>query len=570
MEKDLNMAPVDTFMRARDFLIAHRESYAAAYAGFQWPILERFNWAIDYFDGQANENNRLALWIVNEDGTESKVTFARMRERSNRVANFLRQAGVKRGDRILVMLPHVVPLWEITLAAMKVGAVISPATTLLAKDDLQDRIERGGMRHVITDVAGASKFENIRGAYSRIVVGNPSSGWTAYAMADGASAYFKANGPTRANDPFLLYFTSGTTAKPKMVLHTHQSYPVGHLSTLYWIGLRPGDIHLNISSPGWAKHAWSCFFAPWNAGATVFIYNQPRFDARRVLEGLVRFGVTTLCAPPTVWRLMILENLKSYAVKLREVVSAGEPLNPEVIERVRGAWGLTIRDGYGQTETTCLIGNPPGLPVKPGSVGKAMPGYRMNLLDPAGSEAEEGEISIRLNPAPTGLMAGYIDNPERSMELLGGDFYRTSDVARRDGDGYFWYVGRTDDVFKSSDYRISPFELENLLIEHEAVAEAAVIPSPDPIRLGVPKAYVMLKPGVPPTRETALAILRFARARLAPFKRIRRLEFADLPKTISGKIRRGQLRDAEEDRRRRNERGASEFWEEDFPELKGN
>ncbi len=570
MEKDLNMAPVDTFMRARDFLIAHRESYAAAYAGFQWPILERFNWAIDYFDGQANENNRLALWIVNEDGTESKVTFARMRERSNRVANFLRQAGVKRGDRILVMLPNVVPLWEITLAAMKVGAVISPATTLLAKDDLQDRIERGGMCHVITDAAGTSKFENIRGAYSRIVVGNPSSGWTAYAMADGASAYFKANGPTRANDPFLLYFTSGTTAKPKMVLHTHQSYPVGHLSTLYWIGLRPGDIHLNISSPGWAKHAWSCFFAPWNAGATVFIYNQPRFDARRVLEGLVRFGVTTLCAPPTVWRLMILEDLKSYAVQLREVVSAGEPLNPEVIERVRAAWGLTLRDGYGQTETTCLIGNPPGLPVKPGSVGKAMPGYRMDLLDPAGSEAEEGEISIRLNPAPTGLMAGYMDNPERSMELLGGDFYRTSDVARRDGDGYFWYVGRTDDVFKSADYRISPFELENLLIEHEAVAEAAVIPSPDPIRLGVPKAYVMLKPGVPPTRETALAILRFARARLAPFKRIRRLEFADLPKTISGKIRRGQLRDAEEDRRRRNERGASEFWEEDFPELKGN
>ena len=570
MEKDLNVSSVDAFIRARDFLLANRANYAAAYAGFQWPNLERFNWAIDYFGGQAKGNRRLALWIVNEDGSESRVTFARMNERSNRVANFLRQAGVKRGDRILVMLPNVVPLWEITLAAMKIGAVISPATTLLAKADLQDRIERGGMRHVITDAAGASKFENIQGAYSRIILGNPSSGWTPYAMADGASAYFKANGSTQVNDPFLLYFTSGTTAKAKMVLHTHQSYPVGHLSTLYWIGLRPGDIHLNISSPGWAKHAWSCFFAPWNAGATVFIYNQPRFDARRVLEALVRFGVTTLCAPPTVWRLMILEDLKSYAVQLREVVSAGEPLNPEVIERVRAAWGLTIRDGYGQTETTCLIGNPPGQPVKPGSVGKAMPGYRMDLLDPAGREAEEGEISIRLNPAPTGLMAGYMDNPERSSELLGGDFYRTSDVARRDGDGYFWYVGRTDDVFKSSDYRISPFELENLLIEHAMVAEAAVIPSPDAIRLGVPKAYVMLKPGVPPTRETALAILRFARERLAPFKRIRRLEFADLPKTISGKIRRGQLRDAEEDRRRRNERGASEFWEEDFAELKGS
>jgi len=568
MEKDLNMKPPDAFIHARDFLLAHRENYAAAYDGFRWPVLERFNWAIDYFDHQAEGNNRLALWIVNEDGTESKVTFARMSERSSRVANFLHQAGVKRGDRILVMLPNVVPLWEITLAAMKVGAVISPATTLLAQADLEDRIERGGMRHVITDAAGASKFENIRSAFSRFVVGNPSSGWTPYTRADAASAHFQPEGSMEADDPFLLYFTSGTTAKPKMVLHTHQSYPVGHLSTLYWIGLRPEDIHLNISSPGWAKHAWSCFFAPWNAGATVFIYNQPRFDARRVLEALVRFGVTTLCAPPTVLRLMILENLKSYAVQLREVVSAGEPLNPEVIERVRAAWGLTIRDGYGQTETTCLIGNPPGLPVKPGSVGKAMPGYRMDLLDPAGREAEEGEVSIRLNPAPTGLMSGYIDNPERSSELLGGNFYRTCDVARRDGDGYFWYVGRTDDVFKSSDYRISPFELENLLIEHESVAEAAVIPSPDPIRLGVPKAYVMLKPGVPPTRETALAILRFARERLAPFKRIRRLEFADLPKTISGKIRRVQLRAAEEDRRRKNERRANEFWEEDFPELK--
>jgi len=562
------MASVDAFVRARDVLLARRENYAAACKEFEWPRLDRFNWALDYFDAHARGNDRIALWVVNEDGTDSRMTFANMSQRSNRVSNFLRAEGVKRGDRVLVMLPNVVPLWEVTLAVMKLGAVISPATTLLAHGDLQDRVDRGAMRHVIADAAGAGKFANVQGAYTRIVVGGPVPGWTPYSEADGKSATFEADAATQASDPFLLYFTSGTTAKPKMVLHTHQSYPVGHLSTMYWIGLRQGDIHLNISSPGWAKHAWSCFFAPWNAGATIFLYNQARFDAKKTLDVLVRCGVTTLCAPPTVWRVLILEELKSYPVGLRELVSAGEPLNPEVIERVRSAWGLTIRDGYGQTETTCMIGNPPGEPVKIGAMGKPMPGYRMALVDAEGIEVEEGEIGVRLKPGATGLMSGYIDNPERTAELLGGDYFRTSDVARRDADGYYWYVGRADDVFKSSDYRISPFELESALIEHEAVAEAAVVPSPDPIRLSVPKAYVMLKPGLAPSRDTALSILRFVRERLAPYKRVRRLEFADLPKTISGKIRRVQLRGAENERRRTGARGTSEYWEEDFPELK--
>jgi acetyl-CoA synthetase len=556
------------FFQSRDFLIAHREQYADAYAGFRWPELDQFNWALDYFDVHARDNHRPALWLVDESGAEMRLTFAQMSERSNRVANLLRQSGVRRGDRVLVMLPNVAALWEITLAVMKLGAVISPATTLLAQADLQDRIERGEMRHVITDAAGAAKFAAVAGDYARIAVGARVAGWIPYADADTASARFEPDGPTRAHDPFLLYFTSGTTAKPKMVLHTHQSYPVGHLSTMYWIGLRPDDIHLNISSPGWAKHAWSCLFAPWNAGATIFIYNQDRFDAGKTLGALVRHGVTTLCAPPTVWRLLILEDLKAYPVKLRELISAGEPLNPEVIEQVRAAWGRTIRDGYGQTETTCMIGNSPGQPVKVGSMGRPMPGYRIALVDADGNEGGEGEICIRLQPTPTGLMSGYVDNPERSAELLGGAFYHTSDVASRDADGYYWYVGRADDVFKSSDYRISPFELESALIEHEAVAEAAVVPSPDPIRLSVPKAFLVLKPGVAPSRATALAIFRFVRARLAPYKRIRRLEFADLPKTISGKIRRVQLRRAEDARMVTAERRTGEFREEDFPELK--
>ena len=555
------------FRNARDLLITHREDYAAAYAAFRWPVLDQFNWALDYFDPHALENHRTALWLVDEHGAETRLSFAEMSARSSRVANFLRACGVARGDRVLVMLPNVVPLWEITLAVMKLGAVVSPATTLLAHTDLEDRIGRGGMRHVITDPAGTEKFATVGGGYTRIVVGRDVAGWIPYSGADAASQEFRPDGATRASDPFLLYFTSGTTAKPKMVLHTHQSYPVGHLSTMYWIGLRPDDIHFNISSPGWAKHAWSSFFAPWNAGATIFVENQPRFDARHTLEALVRWGVTTLCAPPTVWRLLILEDLKAYPVRLRELVSAGEPLNPEVIEQVRSAWGLVIRDGYGQTETTCQVGNSPGQPVKVGSMGKPMPGYRIALVDPYGHEGDEGEVNIRLCPAPTGLMAGYLDSPERSAELLGGAMYRTFDVARQDADGYLWYVGRADDVFKSSDYRISPFELESALIEHEAVAEAAVVPSPDAIRLSVPKAYLALRPGVAPSRETALAIFRFLRERLAPYKRIRRIEFADLPKTVSGKIRRVELRGAEMERGATDDRHSAEYWEEDFPEL---
>jgi acetyl-CoA synthetase len=563
------MSATESFLQARDFLIAKREDYTAAYEGFSWPQLSEFNWALDYFDVIARGNARTALWVVNEDGSEAKVSFAAMSERSSRVANFLRASGVKRGDCMLVMLPNVVPLWEITLAAMKLGAVVSPATTQLTQADLADRIERGRIRHVVADAAASGKFADVPGSYSRILVGGDAPGWTPYRQADSAAAAFAPDGATRADDPFLLYFTSGTTAKPKMVQHTHQSYPVGHLSTMYWLGLREGDVHFNISSPGWAKHAWSCFFAPWNAGATIFLYNLARFDAKKTLDALVRYGVTTLCAPPTVWRMLILEDLKAWPVKLRELASAGEPLNPEVIERVLAAWNITVRDGYGQTETTAQLGNPPGQAVKVGSMGRPLPGFRIELLDVVDDKpADEGEVAIALRPRPVGLMTGYIDNPERSRELLGGAYYRTADVASRDADGYFWYVGRADDVFKSADYRISPFELESALIEHEAVAEAAVVPSPHALRLSVPKAYLVLKPGFAPSRETALSILRFTRERLAAFKRIRRLEFSDLPKTISGKIRRVQLRGAEGERKGEARR-PNEFWEEDFPELKG-
>jgi acetyl-CoA synthetase len=556
------------FLAARDFLFAHREDYDAAYRGSVAPELRSFNWALDVFDVMAAGNTQTGLWVVDDAGNEDRLSFADLSERSNRLANYLRRLGVRRADRVLVMLPNVAPLWEVMLAMMKLGAVTTPATTLLTTDDLRARLRRGGIRHVLADAAGAAKFAEVEGSYTRVAVGGAERGWTALESGYGESARSIPDGATAGGDPLLLYFTSGTTAEPKLVLHTHTSYPVGHLSTMYWIGVREGDVHMNVSSPGWAKHAWSSFFAPWNAGATVFVHNYDRFVAKRTLEVVASHGVTTLCAAPTVWRMLILEDLKAYRVALRELVEAGEPLNPEVIEKVRSAWGLTIRDGYGQTETTCQVGNSPGQSIKPGSMGRPMPGYAVALLDPEDRDAKEGEISLRLEPPPLGLMQAYEDDPERTAIVCRDGYYRTGDVAMRDDDGYLFYVGRADDVFKSSDYRISPFELESALLEHAAVAEAAVVPSPDPVRWTVPKAFVVLKPGVKASREIALDLFTFMRGRLAPYTRVRRLEFAELPKTISGKIRRSQLRAGEQQRREAGSRGTAEFWEDDFPELR--
>ncbi|HEU4326145.1 MAG TPA: AMP-binding protein [Roseiflexaceae bacterium] len=563
-----NVAATERFRAARDFLLERRSDYEAARRGFAWPVFERFNWALDWFDPIALGNDRTALWIVEEDGHETRRSYAEMSERSSRIASWMRDLGVRRGDRMILMLGNQVELWESILAAMKLGAVIVPTATLLGPADLGDRVERGGVRHVVARSADIAKFDAVPGGYTRIAVGEPAAGWHSFADGYEAAAEFAPDGETMASDPLLLYFTSGTTARPKLVQHTHVSYPVGHLSTMYWIGLQPGDIHLNISSPGWAKHAWSNVFAPWNAEATIFLYNYTRFSAPALLDQLVRCDVTTFCAPPTVWRMLIQEDLRAWKVPMRELVGAGEPLNPTLIEQVQRAWGLTIRDGFGQTETTAQIGNPPGQPLKPGSMGRPLPGYTVALLDPiTGAPGDEGEICLDLGARPLGLMTGYQGDDERTDAAMRDGYYHTGDIAARDSEGYITYVGRTDDVFKASDYRISPFELESVLIEHEAVAEAAVVPSPDPIRLAVPKAYVVLASGWLPTAETAEAILRFCRERLAPYQRIRRIEFAELPKTISGKIRRVELRAREEQVQGGGLAGA-EFREEDFPDLK--
>jgi acetyl-CoA synthetase len=565
-----SVSPATTaFREARDFLLAHRDDYETAYRDFRWPTLDRFNYATDWFDAMAAEQgSNIALWLVEEDGSEEQISYGDMAARSQRFASSLRAAGIGPGDRVLLLLGNVAPLWVAMLGCIRLGAVMIPATTLLSTADLADRLDRGQVRAVVSGAADAGKFGPETESLVRISVG-AADGWISYddAVRDDVEPW--VGGDTSAHDPLLLYFTSGTTAQPKLVEHTHVSYPVGHLSTMYWIGLQPGDRHLNISSPGWAKHAWSCFFAPWSAGATTVVYNYARFDPVALLDVMQRVGVTTFCAPPTVWRMLTQADLVGSSLVLRECVAAGEPLNPEVITQVDRAWGITVRDGYGQTETTAQIGNPPGPEVKPGSMGRPLPGYQIALVDPiTGEVGQDGEICIELGSRPLGLMTGYRDDPELNDQVTAGGFYHTGDVASCDEDGYITYVGRADDIFKASDYRISPFELESVLIEHPAVAEAAVVPSPDPVRLAVPKAFVLLAPGQQPTKELAFDILKYCREHLAPYKRIRLLEFADLPKTISGKIRRVELREDEAKSIAAGEARPGSYSEGDFPDLK--
>ncbi|MDC5696004.1 AMP-binding protein [Intrasporangium calvum] len=577
------------YRAARDQLVELREDYERARSEFAFPdVGERWNWAIDWFDAIARGNDKPALTIVEQDESVRTVSFDEMARRSDQVAAWLKGLGISSGDSVILMLGNQLELWESMLGVMKLGAVIMPTTVAVGPGDLVDRMERGAARAVITNATECHKFDDVPGDYVRIAVGadpaNPTgaagqAAWEPYSAAYDVVAEPAEHPGTGPDDRLLLYFTSGTTSKPKLVEHTQRSYPVGHLSTMYWIGLRPGDVHLNISSPGWAKHAWSSFFAPWIAEATIFIYNYSRFDPAALLRALRTHEVTSLCAPPTVWRMLINADLSGGPGSLREVIGAGEPLNPEVIAQVERAWGLTIRDGFGQTEMTAAIGNTPGSRIKPGSMGRPLPGVPVAIVDPLTNDllpapeaggTVEGEICLDLSQRPIPLMTGYQGDPERNAAAMEGGWYHTGDVASVDEDGYVTYVGRTDDVFKASDYKISPFELESVLIEHVAVAEAAVVPAPDPVRLAVPKAYIALVAGYEPGEEVARSILAHARERLAPWQRVRRIEFYELPKTISGKIRRVELRGREEEL---DATGAAqpelEWRDEQFPDLRG-
>ena len=567
------MSATERYREARDRLLSLRGRHEDAVEGFAWPdVGDRFCWAVDWFDAIARGNDAEALVVVAEDGTTDRVTFDAMAARSDRVARWLAGLGVGKGDPVLLMLGNQVELWDCMLGVMKLGAVIVPTATAAGTADLSDRIARAGARAVVTTPEQTAKFEGISQGLVLVSVGDV-DGWANLEDAYAVDVEPLPHPGTAPSDPLLLYFTSGTTSKPKLVEHTQVSYPVGHLSTAYWLGLQPGDVHLNLSSPGWAKHAWSCFFAPWIAEATAVVVSYARFDAANLLGVLREQEVTSFCAPPTVWRMLINADLSGGPGSLREVVGAGEPLNPEVIEQVRRAWGLDLRDGYGQTEMTAAVGNTPGSPLKPGSMGRPLPGVPVVLVDPLSGDrvdgTGEGELCLDLSAHPLPLMTGYLGDAGRNDEAMAGGWYHTGDVATRDADGYITYVGRTDDVFKASDYKISPFEVESVLIEHPAVAEAAVVPAPDAVRLAVPKAYVVLAPGHEPSADTARSILSYARENLQPWQRVRRLEFGELPKTISGKIRRVELRAREEELAAASGAPEATEWRDDmFPEIK--
>ncbi len=559
----------DAYRRARDLLLDRAGDPRAAHAEFRWPdVGDHFNWAVDWFDEIATGNDRIALRVLEEDGSEATRTFDEMRRASNRVANWFTSLGGRRGDLVMLMIDNRVELWETMLAVMKLGAVILPTSIVLGPEDLAERIERANVRAVVADGVDAAKFDQLEPALIRVVVGGHRDGWSSFADADAASD--AAPGVVvDSTDAAIVYFTSGTTSRPKIVEHTHVSYPVGHLSTTYWIGVRPGDVHMTISAPGWGKHAWSLFFAPWIAEATIFVYNYRRFDAVALVDRLDEAGVNTFCAPPTVWRMLIQADLERRPRALRELLSAGEPLNPEVIATIERWWGIQIRDGYGQTELTAVIGNTPGVALKPGSMGHALPGVDVILIDPlTGEHGDEGEICLPLAPVrPLSLMTGYVGEPDRTADVEHDGYYHTSDVASRDADGFLTFVGRTDDVFKASDFKVSPFEVESILLEHPAVAEAGVVGAPDELRLNVVKAYVSVAAGATADAATARSILAHAREHMPPYMRVRRVEFFDLPKTISGKIRRVELRERET--AAAGTRIETEFREADFPGLKG-
>jgi acetyl-CoA synthetase/medium-chain acyl-CoA synthetase len=534
-------------------------NYEQERATFRLDVPETFNFGFDVVDRWAQDPSKLAMLWVDDAGHSARFTFADIRRKSNRLASALQGLGVRQGDGVMLVLPRL-PQWHsIVVGLLKLGAIPMPGTVLLTPKDFEYRINIAEARMVIVDEANAAKVEAVRANCPTlqhfIVLGDARPGWMAYdeALATASETFTPA--VTRSTDPALIYFTSGTTGGPKMVLHTHASYPLAHLATgKYWLDLRPEDLHWNLSDTGWAKAAYSNLFGPWLLGAAVFIqHSSARFDAQDTLRLLAQHGITTFCAPPTAYRMMVLEDLRRYNLsRLRHCVGAGEPLNPEVITAWQAGTGLTIYDGYGQTETTLLVANYPCLAVKPGSMGKPVPGFDVAIIEahrgtvlPPG---QEGDIAIRVQPQrPIGLFQEYWKNPEETAKSFQGEWYITGDRGLQDADGYFWFVGRADDVIISAGYRIGPFEVESALLEHNAVAESAVVASPDEMRGAVVKAFVVLAPGYQPSATLVEELQEHVKRVTAPYKYPREIAFVtELPKTISGKIRRVELRQREE------------------------
>jgi len=530
--------------------------YDKTYAEFKWEVPEYFNFAGDVIDKWAKDPNKLAMHWVNDDGVEAKRTFLDFSKASKRLCNVMAQNGVKRGDVVMIVLGRSIEWWEVFTACIRMGAVIAPGTTQLTSKDLEYRINTSKAVCFITDNGNASKLEEVADKCStlkcKLIVGGARNGWLDYTSVVGAASDVFETAKTAKDEEAIVYFTSGTVGFPKMALHTHTSYPLGHQVTgKFWLDLKPEDLHWNISDTGWAKAAWSSYFGPWFCGAGQFVHCTDRFDPKKTLELLSKYPVTTMCGAPTIYRMLVLQPLSDYKFPaLRHCVGAGEPLNPEIIEVWKKATGCTIRDGYGQTETVLLCGSFPCIEPRFGSMGKPTPGFDLQVIDNDGSIVPpntEGDIAVRVKPTrPLGLFKEYWKEPERTANAFKGDWYLTGDRAYRDEDGYFWFVGRADDVILTSGYRIGPFEVESALIEHPAVAESAVVSSPDETRGEVVKAFVILAPGYTASDALSKELQEHVKKVTAPYKYPRKIDFVTaLPKTVSGKIRRVELRNAE-------------------------
>ncbi len=532
------------------------------YSNFSIHVPEYFNFGYDIVDAWAmKEPEKTALLWVNQQGREKRYSFREMKEESDATVRFLHDNGIRKGDRVFVMLPRIPEWWILVVALIKIGAVYTPAPTLLTPHDISYRLRIGGFTMVITDRENAPKVQEAlrEEAFkpSCMVVEGDLPGWIRYlpkTITVSSNPQAEGSMPavqTHSSDPLLIFFTSGTTGNPKMVLHDH-SYPLGHIVTArLWQDLKPSDLHFTISDTGWAKSAWGNLFGQWIEGAAVFVYDiRGKFDPAEIPPLLEKYAITSFCCPPTIYRMLILLDLKACNLsRLRHCVSAGEPLNPEVIRIWKEKTGLLIYEGYGQTETVLCIGAFPGRECPPGSMGKPAPGWRIELHDRHGRPVgvnREGRIAIALDPRPVGLFSGYVENEAANRKSFVQGWYYTDDKAAMDEEGNFWFIGRDDDVIKASGYRIGPFEVESALLEHPAVAEAAVVGSPDPIRGMIVKAFIVLKPGFSPSGQLVTDLQEHVKKVTAPYKYPRAIEFINsLPKTHSGKIRRNKLRERE-------------------------
>ncbi len=542
-------------------------NYDETYKTFSIDVPKYYNFAFDVIDAWAKrDRNHLAMIWTNQAGEVRKYTFWDLMVLSNEAANILMKFGIQKGDRVLLMLPRVPEWWILVLGIMKLGAVFSPAPHMLTVKDIEYRMKVGGFKIVITDRDNMAKVDEVATdcphLQLRMVVDDlPAeklpAPWIGYQSElkypAPVSTKLVSSGGRKilSTDPMLIYFTSGTTKDPKMVLHDY-AHPLGQIVTAkFWHDLTEHDVHFTVSDTGWAKCGWGKIYGQWICGACIFVYDyRTKFNATELLPLIERYGITSFCAPPTIYRMLIIADLKKFSFsELRTCTSAGEPLNPEVIRIWREGTGMTIREGYGQTETCCCIATLPGMEVKQGSMGKPMPGWHVQLQDDDGQEVplgEIGKIAISLNPRPVGLIREYLNNPDENAAMFQNGWYYTGDKARLDEDGYYWFVGRNDDVIKSSGYRISPFEVESTLLEHPAVKESAVVGSPDDIRGMVIKAFIVLHSGYKPTDKLAKEIQAYVKKTTAPYKYPRLIEFMDeLPKSFSGKIKRGELRDRE-------------------------